>query len=265
MCRLFGLIANKEVNIEFSFLKADLPFKNLSKANPHGWGIGYYKNGIAIIKKQPIPAVQSKEFQEIARNINSEMFISHVRYSTQGEKSLENTHPFKYDNWIFAHNGNIDIRAKLLESLNSKFKNIIKGQTDSEVFFYFLLQNIKDQNNLLDGIKESISYIQSNRGNKTTSINFILINGEKLIALRKAFQRTSKYSLYYLCRKPDKIEPIKFHSKETRQLITSKNLEGEEAVLVCSEPLTEEENWIELSNNQLIMVKRNLKLKKWNI
>ncbi len=265
MCRLFGLITNKEVNVEFSFLKADLPFKDLSKRNPHGWGIGYYKNENAKIQKQPIPAFDSKKFQEIARSIKSEMFISHVRYSTQGELTPENTHPFKYENWIFAHNGNIDIRDKLLESLNSKFKNAIKGETDSEVFFYWLLQNIEDQNNLYDGIKESISFIQSNRGNKTTSINFILLNGEKLIALRKAFQRIYKYSLYYLCRKPDKMEPIKFHSKETRQLITSKNLEGEEAVLVCSEPLTEEENWIELSNNQLLMVKRNLKLKKWNI
>ena len=107
MCRLFGLIANKEVNIEFSFLNADLPFKNLSKGNPHGWGIGYYKNDFAIIQKQPIPAVQSKKFQEIARNINSEMFISHVRYSTQGEKTLENTHPFKYGNWILPFDTNL--------------------------------------------------------------------------------------------------------------------------------------------------------------
>ena len=54
---------------------------------------------------------------------------------------------------------------------------------------------------------------------------------------------------------------MKFHSKETRQLITSKNLKSEEAVLICSEPLTNEENWIELNDNQLIIVKNNLKLK----
>ncbi len=118
MCRLFGLITNKEVNVEFSFLKADLPFKNLSKRNPHGLGIGYYEDDNAIIQKQPIPAFNGKKFQEIARSITSEMFVSHVRYSTQGEKTPENTHPFKYDNWIFAHNGNIDIRANLLECLN---------------------------------------------------------------------------------------------------------------------------------------------------
>ncbi|KKL17931.1 hypothetical protein LCGC14_2480610 [marine sediment metagenome] len=265
MCRLFGLISNKEVNVEFSFLKADLPFENLSQVNPHGWGIGYYKNDNAKVQKQPIPAFESKRFQEIARSIRSEMFVSHVRYSTQGELSSENTHPFKYKNWIFAHNGNIDIRDKLLECLNTKFKNAIKGETDSEVFFYWLLQNIEGKNNLLESIKKSVTFIELNRGNNTTGINFILSNGEELIALRKAFQKISKYSLYYLCRKPNKMEVIKFQSKETLQLITSKNLKDEEAILVCSEKLTEEENWVELDNNQILIVKKNLKLEKRNI
>lgn len=42
MCRLFGLVANKEVNIEFSFKKADKPFRELGIKNPDGWGKGYY-------------------------------------------------------------------------------------------------------------------------------------------------------------------------------------------------------------------------------
>jgi len=45
MCRLFGLVANKKVNVEFSFLEADLTFKELGSSNPDGWGIGYYENG----------------------------------------------------------------------------------------------------------------------------------------------------------------------------------------------------------------------------
>jgi len=261
MCRLFGLIANKEVNVEFSFLKADLSFKKLSKRNPHGWGIGYYENDNAMIRKQPIPLYKSKIMQEIVRSIKSEIFVSHVRYKSQGKIKVEDTHPFKYDNWIFAHNGNIDIRAKLLECLNSKFKNIIKGETDSEVYFYWLMQNIEEKNDIFEGIEESISFIQSNKRDGTSSLNFILINKEKLIALRKAFYRIDDYSLYYLYRKPDKLESIEFESKETRQLIKSKNLNNEESVLVCSEPLTEEENWKEFSNNQLIMIKKNLKQK----
>ncbi len=39
MCRLFGVIANKEVDMDFSFNLADKPFREFAKSNPHGWGI----------------------------------------------------------------------------------------------------------------------------------------------------------------------------------------------------------------------------------
>jgi len=38
MCRLFGLTANKPVDVEFSLLEADKPFRNLGEKNPDGWG-----------------------------------------------------------------------------------------------------------------------------------------------------------------------------------------------------------------------------------
>ena len=265
MCRLFGLVANNKINAEFSFFKADLPFKELGNKNPDGLGIGYYKDSIAKIFKEPISTIESNQFDQKTQDIYSKILISHVRKASHGINKTENTHPFKYNNWLFAHNGSIDIRANLLERLHPKFEKLIKGETDSEVFFYWLMQNIEEQNNLIDGIKEGISYIQLNRGNKTTSLNFILINGKELIALRKAFLKIEKYSLYYLNRKPDKIKHIKFQSKETAQFIESKNLRGEEAVLVCSEPLTEEEKWLEISNSQLIMIDRKLNLKQWKI
>lgn len=53
MCRLFGIIANREVDIEFSFHRADKPFKSFSENNPDGWGIGYYsKEGKPEVFKQ---------------------------------------------------------------------------------------------------------------------------------------------------------------------------------------------------------------------
>lgn len=51
MCRLLGVIANKPVDLEFSFLKADKPFRELGRTNPDGWGIGWYENGLAKVDK----------------------------------------------------------------------------------------------------------------------------------------------------------------------------------------------------------------------
>lgn len=259
MCRLFGLIANNEVDIEFSFLKANKSFRELSKKNPHGWGVGYYIKNNAKVYKEPFSASKSIKFLNIAGQIKSKIVVSHVRFSTQGKKAIKNTHPFKDKNWIFAHNGNVDIRTKLIGILNPNYKNKIMGETDSEVLFYWLLQNIEENKNIIEGIKKGISFIESNKGDSTTSLNFILTNGENLFALRKAFCNINHYSLYYLCRDPNKVEISDFKSEETRQLIKSKRLRGEKSVLICSEKLTNEENWKVLANNHLFIVNCNLK------
>lgn len=62
MCRLFGIIANREVDIEFSFHRADKPFKSFSEDNPDGWGIGYYsKEGEPRVFKQGL----GEEWEEV--------------------------------------------------------------------------------------------------------------------------------------------------------------------------------------------------------
>jgi glutamine amidotransferase len=42
MCRLFGLYANKAVDVQFSFYEAEESIEKLSSRNPDGWGIAWY-------------------------------------------------------------------------------------------------------------------------------------------------------------------------------------------------------------------------------
>ena len=82
MCRLFGLIANKPVNIYFSLFQARKSFEKLSEANPNGWGLGWYdEKGTTEIYKEPIPLHSSKKAEKIAKNIYSKIIIAHVRYA----------------------------------------------------------------------------------------------------------------------------------------------------------------------------------------
>lgn len=259
MCRLFGLVANKEVNVEFSFIKADRPFRELGIKNPDGWGIGYYQNDNAIVFKEPISTINSSQFYQKAKHIYSSILISHVRKSTQGVKKKENTHPFNSGNWIFAHNGNIDIKELIKEQLLHKYINCIKGETDSEIFFFWLIQNMVEYG-FIKGIKKAIKFIEDNRGDSTSSLNFLLTNGEKIYALRKAFNNTTFYSLFYLVRDPQKSIISSYVSKKTSQLIQSKRLVDEKAIIISSEKMTEEENWIPISNSTLMIVEKNLDL-----
>ncbi|MCD6434270.1 MAG: class II glutamine amidotransferase [Candidatus Diapherotrites archaeon] len=61
-CELFGLSANKETNINFSWKEfiARGKEKPDNNGNPDGWGIGYYSSGRCKIKKKAQSAAESE-------------------------------------------------------------------------------------------------------------------------------------------------------------------------------------------------------------
>lgn len=87
MCRLLGLIANKEVDVRFSMLEAPENFKKLGERNPHGWGMGWYEDGEPKIEKYGECAFCSKRFDELAKEVKSRIIIAHIRSASSGAKS----------------------------------------------------------------------------------------------------------------------------------------------------------------------------------
>lgn len=151
MCRLLGLLANKSVDLEFSLSK----FKDLSAYNPDGWGIGWYENNSSQVFKQGISAnANNSQFKHRSKEVRSNIIIAHVRKRTGAKPSEKNSHPFKYNNWLFAHNGSVD-REGLLVLLKDKFSKRLKGETDSEVYFYWILQCIDERKDIVEWHKKS--------------------------------------------------------------------------------------------------------------
>ena len=256
MCRVFGVIANKEVDIEFSFFKAKRPFKSLVQSNPDGWGIGYYEGGVPKVFKEGIEdagRIENYQFEKV-KTVRSKIIISHVRRATKGRKTSMNAHPFEYGGWIFAHNGGVDEEC-IMGYLKEIYRNARTSETDSEVYFLLIMQSIQERQNILDGIKEAIKIVKS--CGSYTGLNFIMSDGESLYAYRDASRQFDHYSLYYLKRTPDRGQPFTYVSEKTGQLLHSKNLLGEEAVLVCSERLTEED-WQEIGIGSLVVINPDL-------
>ena len=82
--------------------------------------------------------------------IRSENIVAHIRKATQGRVALENTHPFVRElwgrYWVFAHNGTIKDQAFLRARTSPARLGELRGETDSELFFAFLLsRRIKRQ------------------------------------------------------------------------------------------------------------------------
>jgi glutamine amidotransferase len=126
----------------------------------------------------------SKDAQRLAKNVSGIMVISHVRYATQGKAKLENTHPWLYKGYVFAHNGTIDERNKVLELLSPEYRDL-EGDTDSEALFYLIVQEADETNDFVEGVERAIAKISVNNVSYD-SLNFIASYGKKLYALRYA-------------------------------------------------------------------------------
>jgi len=250
-------LENKIVSFDFSLEK----FKKYGNSNPDGWGIGWYENSKPLIFKQPLATTdEDSKYDEYKREVKSDIILTHVRPGTHGSNAFENAHPFNYKNYIFAHNGIVE-KAYIASKLKKEYKTLIQGQTDSEVYFYFIIQNIEEKNDIIEGIRSSIKIIsQANNG----GLNFLLSDGINFYAFRYSSYSSGYYTLYYLVRKFWSSPYLEYLSKETLLLIKSKDANLEQAVVFCSEKLTEE-NWQEIENGQLMVVNEKLVIDKHNI
>lgn len=149
MCRLYAMSANEPTRVECSLVHAQNALMQQSRKdqqglhNGHGWGVADYRDGIPLIEKQTWAAFHGEHFRKTAARVYAHTLIAHVRRATVGGTSIENTHPFHYGKWIFAHNGTIPhflkIRDHMISEIDPLLRNDIKGTTDSEHVFYFLL------------------------------------------------------------------------------------------------------------------------------
>ncbi|OGF68324.1 MAG: hypothetical protein A2Y62_10270 [Candidatus Fischerbacteria bacterium RBG_13_37_8] len=258
MCRLLGLVANKKVDLIFSMTR----FEQKAHSNPDGWGMGWYdEDKSARIYKEALSALDKEaEFYQASCEAASTIIIAHVRTATMGSASDVNSHPFNYKNWIFAHNGSIN-RRYIITQLHEHYRISLKGDTDSEAYFHWLIQNIEEGDSIVDSIANAIAEIKKiDYG----GLNFILSDGKRLYAYRDANHNLEYYSLYVLLRAPTHDSLLDMFSEETRVLLHSKTLHSENAVLICSEKLTEED-WLSIPKGHLVEVREDLTLHQFQL
>lgn len=243
MCRLFGIAANKPVDLHFSFeYGADTTFTDLGLWNPHGWGLaGYEYRGQRApwVVKETCPAPDSGRREPLTGKALSPIYIGHVRYATHGKISRTNTHPFVHGPWIFAHNGTIDKPQTLLKELDEEHRAAVLGDTDSEVAFHRLLQAIDDASG---DVAAAVAAVAAKIPDDL--FNFLLADGRNLYAYRQGI------GLHYVDR-PAGGETLRGQERNVRTLLESKALFAERALVVCSQPLTRE-NWVDIPNRHLL-------------
>ena len=142
MCRLFGFRSSVDIGVHHSLVLAENALALQSNRNPDGWGIGFYEGDAPILRRGVSKAMGDDDFARLARFVRSQTVIAHVRLGTVGENKPENTHPFSFGRWIFAHNGTLREMEKfepaLMRAIDPDLREKIAGDTDSERCFICL-------------------------------------------------------------------------------------------------------------------------------
>jgi predicted glutamine amidotransferase len=113
--------------------------------NGDGFGIGWYVPGAPepVLFRGVGPAWNDPNLREIARSTTSPLFVAHIRASTGTAVQQTNCHPFRYRNWLWAHNGSIRefhrLKRDLVLAVDPELYPAMTGSTDSEVMFYLAL------------------------------------------------------------------------------------------------------------------------------
>lgn len=205
MARLFGLIGNRtDLAGRVLAFEADA-LRVQSRGAPLGWGVGFYQGGEVLMRRRPIDEHPSIEISKVAGDVRADVLVGHVRNATVGALRTENTHPFRYRQWLFAQTGTLpsfdSIRERLVASVPEFLRSSIRGETDAEILFYVFLSFLHDAGRLndtvidpahvRDALRSSVAVVDgmaAEVGGEPASINVIASDGESLFALHRGAQ-----------------------------------------------------------------------------
>ncbi len=116
----------------------------VTTTNGDGFGMGWYGDGpIPAVFKAIEPAWNDRNLRELAGHIRTGLLLAHIRASTGTPVQRSNCHPFRFDRWLFMHNGSItdfhEVKRDLILAIDPSLYPDIEGSTDSETLFFLAL------------------------------------------------------------------------------------------------------------------------------
>ncbi|HYC04226.1 MAG TPA: class II glutamine amidotransferase [Azospirillaceae bacterium] len=223
--------------------------RSIAPLNGDGFGLGWYgdiaKPGLY---RDTMPAWNDANLRSLAEQIHSPLFFAHVRASTGPATSRLNCHPFRWEKWLFMHNGKIGGWETVRQDLEYQIRRDLyphrEGSTDSEAFFYLLVGNGLEQDPAAAFARTVEQVEQVMRVNGVTEplrLTAAVSDGRRIFAIRYSSDRQSP-SLYY-----GGGQGLTVADGEVRFG------EGHGSVLVLSEPLDEDQaHWTEVGEGSFL-------------
>lgn len=232
--------------------------------NGDGFGLGWYApevNTEPAVFTSISPAWNNRNLRYVAPKLTSPCICAHVRAASEGDVSQNNCHPFHYRNMLMMHNGGVEgfgrIKRALVDRLSDDHYLWIKGQTDSEHLFALFLDHYERSvgtgaGALADALEASfhdlVELKDSHGLTRGSALNMVVTDGAVMVGSRYVDD--------------PRMTPLSLHHTEGGHYVCDENgcgmraaPTGEQAVLLASEPLTQEaEHWRMVPANHFVLV-----------
>jgi predicted glutamine amidotransferase len=208
MARLLGLIGNRPdlagrvLALESDALRVNARPAGASAVSPLGWGVGFYQGGEVLMRRRPLDDRETIDLAQLGGDVRADVLIGHVRSATVGGLRTENTHPFRYRQWLFAQTGTLpgfeSLRERLIATVPDFLRGNIHGDTDAELVFHVFLSFLHDAGKIgdetIDGaavgaaMRASFAVIDGMAAEVDAEpgrVNVVVTNGETLVAVHR--------------------------------------------------------------------------------
>jgi predicted glutamine amidotransferase len=184
MCRLLGYCSGRDASVE-DLIGADglREFTGLCALHGDGWGMAWYEGAEPVIRKSPIRADTEPEYDKLVREPLADLGLVHLRWATPGLGVNErNSHPFRYGQYVFAHNGAIHPQQRLPEMLPAGWERQLAGTTDSERYFLLIMSRLAARDgDMVAAIADATADIDARF--EPNSLNALLLSPDTLYAI----------------------------------------------------------------------------------
>ncbi|MDH3403756.1 MAG: class II glutamine amidotransferase [Acidobacteriota bacterium] len=242
--------------------------ERIEPLNGDGFGLAWYaaEHTEPALFKEVNPAWNSFNLQSLARVTRTRCLLAHVRAATPGLPVTQlNCHPFTSGRLAFMHNGELGgfraVRRALLAQLSDEAFHSVRGSTDSEHVFALLLdrygahEDLAPLDRLAAALEEAIGATERLRARhgvaEPSQLNLCLGDGERAVASRfvSAGGEPSNTLYVHHGRRYECVDGL------CRMLPAGRR---NRAVIVSSEPLSDDEGWQPVPENHLVLVDAGL-------
>jgi glutamine amidotransferase len=236
------------------------------------YGFGHFTPSDVLVGKRPTGAPVPLELPQLVGDVDTDALLVHARHATVGNHKDENTHPFRFRRWLFAHDGSVEAFARvkpvLLAELPEFLRRNIEGDTDSEHVFMVFLKLLRDEGRLDDldldardagealarTVRQVDAWCRQAGAQRPSALNLVATNGRVLAATRRG--RPLSYALL------EGIVPCAVHGLQPGTPEADAQLRSHRIVkAVCfATHVTSPNGFLEVPESSLAAVSRNLQV-----